>query len=262
MATPNRWAVREAAEATFYDLTTGDAIVTLRTLRTSGVETSGETVYSRGGRGNSKLVGFSSNREAKLTLEDAIFDNEALRMLTGNTIATGAKEIYWNEVLTVASDAVTLTKTPVGALINVYEVNADGTNGTEITLTEGALSTGEYSIAAKVVTFFADDYADGAKVRVYYKVNTDITAKTVKVTSDMFGGSFKVVLDCLIRDEKTKNDYFGQIIVPNAKFEDNFNFSFAADGDPAVLTLPMEVLKDPLSTTMWEMIIYDDALVS
>lgn len=48
MATPNRWAIREAGEATFYDLTDGHAIVTLTTLKTSGVETSGETVYARG----------------------------------------------------------------------------------------------------------------------------------------------------------------------------------------------------------------------
>ncbi len=48
MAAPNRWAVREAGEATFYSLVDGHAIVTLRTLKTSGVETSGETVYARG----------------------------------------------------------------------------------------------------------------------------------------------------------------------------------------------------------------------
>ena len=91
MAPPNWWATREAGEATFYNLVTGKAIVTLRTLKTSGVETSGETVYSRGGRGNAKLVGFSSNRESKITLEDAIFDNEALAMLTGNEIKAGKK---------------------------------------------------------------------------------------------------------------------------------------------------------------------------
>ena len=64
MATPNRFSVRDSGSATFYRLT-GDlgAICTLSTLKTSGVETSGETVYARGGFGNPKLVGFSSNRE-------------------------------------------------------------------------------------------------------------------------------------------------------------------------------------------------------
>lgn len=48
MATPNRWSIKEAGIASFYSLSTGKAIVTLDTLKTSGVETTGETVYARG----------------------------------------------------------------------------------------------------------------------------------------------------------------------------------------------------------------------
>lgn len=54
MAKVRRFGVREAAEATFIalsdygNLKAGDPIVTLKTLKTSGVETTGETVYARG----------------------------------------------------------------------------------------------------------------------------------------------------------------------------------------------------------------------
>jgi hypothetical protein len=48
MATPNRWAIKEAGEVSFFNLATGKAITTLTTLKTSGVETTGETVYARG----------------------------------------------------------------------------------------------------------------------------------------------------------------------------------------------------------------------
>jgi hypothetical protein len=260
MAVTNRWAVRDSAQATFYSLTTLKPMVTLRTLRTSGVETSGETVYARGGSGHSKLVGFSSNREARLNLEDAIFDNDALAMLTGNDIAEGAKEIHYNESLTVASNAVTLTKTPNSSgMLALYEVNTDGTNSDEIlAATPATPASGYYYISGKNITLNSGEFADDTILRAYYYVNTASDAKTVKVTSDMFGGSFKVVLDCIIRDEYTKSDYAGQIIVPNAKFEDNFSFSFASDGDPAVLTLPLEVLKSPTSTDMWYMVIYSE----
>lgn len=261
MAAPNRFAIREAAEATFWSLVTGKPIVTLRTLKTNGVETSGETVYARGGRGNSRLVGFSSNREARLNFEDAIFDMEALGMLTGNTVKSGVREVAKNEVIEIASNKASLSKTPVGDLKAVYEVNPDGTNGTEIIKTDETVATGEYSIAGKELTFFSGDYADKTKIRVYYIVETDETAKTVKVTSDAFGGTFRVTLDCLVRDEFTKKDYEAQLIVPNAKFEDNFSLEMAAEGDPAVVTLPMEVLKDPLSTDMWELVVYDQELV-
>src|SRR5690606_21407970 len=122
MTTPNRWAIRDAGIATFYSLTTGKPVVTLRTLKTSGLETTGETVYAQGGFGNPRLVGFSSNRQATVTLQDAIFDNKALAMLTGNDLVEGAKEVSRIETLTVSSNAAALSKTPVGALVGVYKV--------------------------------------------------------------------------------------------------------------------------------------------
>lgn len=260
MATPNRWAIREAGEATFYDLTDGHAIVTLTTLKTSGVETTGETVYARGGRGNAKLVGFSSNRESKINLEDAIFDNKAVAMLTGNNILEGKKTVDRRDVITVTSNKASLQKTPKGALISVYEVNPDGTNGKEYTLGTPATNVNDFSIAAKELTFNVG-VVNNTKVRVYYKVETALDAKTIKVTSDKFGGSFRVTLDVLVVDEFTKKAFQGQLNIPNAKFEDSFNLDFAADGDPAVLTLPLEILKSPVNTDMWELVIYDEGAI-
>ena len=134
MGAPNRFAIRDSGAATFYSLVNNKAIVTLNTLKTSGVETSGETVYARGGFGNAKLVGFSSNREAKISLEDAIFDAEAIAMITGNEMVVGKKTVDVNETKAVTSNKITLDKTPKGALISVYLVNPDGTNGDELTL--------------------------------------------------------------------------------------------------------------------------------
>ncbi len=261
MATPNRWAIRDAGEATFYDLVDGHAIVTLSTLKTSGIETTGETVYAQGGQGNARLVGFSSNRQSTLTFEDAIFDNEAVAMLTGNDLVEGTKIIDFNEIKSTVADKITLSKTPNGAIVSVYKVNADGTNGQEYTLGDPVANQYDYSVSDKTLTFNTAT-VDGTKFRIYYKVATAADTKTVKVTSDMFGGNFKVVLDVLVVDEFTKKAFQGQLVVPNAKFMDNFNLSFSADGDPATLNLEMEVLKSPASTDMWELVIYDeDAIV-
>jgi hypothetical protein len=260
MTTPNRWGIRDAGIASFYDLVDGHAIVTLATLKTTGVETTGETVYARGGEGNARLIGFSSNRESRITLQDAIFDNEALAMLTGNSLTAGVKTIDWRDVKATTSSKFTLSKTPSGALTSVYKLNADGTNGTEYTLGDPSLNATEYSINGKELTFHST-VANGTEFRVYYKANTDTTAKSMKVTSDKFGSTFRVTLDCNVVDEFTKKIYKGQLRIPNAKFEDNFNLSLAAEGDPAVLDLNMEILKAGSSTDMWELVIYDDALV-
>lgn len=261
MSTPNRFAVRDAGSATFYKLSGNKAaICTLNTLKTTGVTTTGETVYARGGFGNSKIVGFSSNREAKLALTDAIFDKQAIAMLTGNDLTSGAKVIPMNEILSSLSDALTLTKTPSGAITSLYKLNDDGTNGTLYTLGNPGANATEFSISDKTITLNAAT-ADATKFRVYYNCTTDSTASTMKVSSDKFGGTFKVVLDVLVRDEYTKADYAGTLIIPNGKFEDNFELSLSSDADPSVLTLNIEILKDPTSTTMWELVIHDKDLI-
>lgn len=256
MSTPNQWAIKESGDVSFFDLVTGKAITTLTTLKSTEVQTTGETVYARGGRGNAKIVGFSSNRESKLVMQDAIFDNSAVAMLTGNDLVAGTKTVDFNEVQSVTSNTLTLSKTPQGAIISVYKLNPDGTNGTEYTLGTPATNATDYSVNAKVLTFNTG-VANGTQFRIYYKVNTATDAKTIKVTSDQFGKSFRVAIDVLVTDVYTKKAFAGQLIIPNAKFEDNFNLSFSSDGDPAVLDLNMEILKSPTSTDMWQLVVYD-----
>lgn len=258
--TPDRFAIRDSGEATFYSLTDGHAIVTLDTLKTSSLETSGETVYARGGYGNAKLVGFSSDREARLVLEDAIFDAKAIAMLTGNEMKFGKKIVDINEVQEVASNKITLNHTPVGALISVYEVKPNGVNGKEFTLGTPDVNEDEYSVEGKIITFNTS-VSDGSKIRVYYQAETDEQAKTIKVTSDAFGGTFRVTLDVIVRDYFSKQDFAGQIRIPNAKIENDLEISLSADGDPAVLTVPLEILKSPVNTDMWELVIYDKNVV-
>jgi hypothetical protein len=181
-------------------------------------------------------------------------------MLTGNDLVAGVKKVDRNEIQSVTSNTLTLSKTPQGALVSVFKLNADGTNGDEYTLGVPGSNVKDYSIAGKVLTFNVA-VTNGTQFRIYYQVNTAIDAKSIKVSSDQFGKTFRVTLDVLVVDEFTKAAFQGQLRIPNAKFEDNFNLSFAADGDPAVLDLSMEILKSPTSTDMWELVIYDEATI-
>lgn len=254
MANPNRWALREAGEATFFDVVSGEPIVTLNTLKMSDVATSSETVYAQGGRGNPKIVPFSGNKESQVTLQDAIFDNLALAMLTGNSVVEGAKTVDAREILTPV-DAVTPVKLKKDGvtITGAYLLDADGKTkigdaleaGVDYTLTAGSPDT---------ITF--DGYTSGDKYIVYYSYTTAADAKTIKVTADSFGGVFRLVVDVLVRDEHTAKDYYAQFRAPRAKLNDEFSFEFAPDGDPSVLDIPIELLKDPESEDIWEFIIY------
>ena len=255
-----RWAVRNVAKATFYDIATNKMLTYLENLKTSGIEVSSETVYARGGDGNPKLVGFSSNKEVRATLQSALFDNRAMALLTGNAIKNGVQTVYRRDVLTVASGKSTLTATPKEGLLALYVMGADGVEDTELTVNATA-TTGKYTLTGKEIGVFTD-VADGSQLVAYYMVDTGDSAQTITVSSDAFPAAFKLVLEVLVTDFYTKKLYPAQIIIPSAKCEDGWSLSFAPDGDPAALDLPIEVLKPANSNDMFTMTIYDDSTVA
>lgn len=264
MTAPNTWVIRDVPKATFVNVVTRKPYFWLSDLKTSGIENSAETVYARGGTGNPKIVGFSSNREAKTNLENAVFDNAALAMMTGNELWTGVKSVQQRDVLTVTNDTASLKFTPngSGAIVAVYVANPDGTHGEELDYSATTLTAGEYGRTAKILTFFGDEFTDGTKVIAYYNANTDATAKTITISSDKFAGTFGLVLDAIVKSPYDKKDYAAQINIPSAKMEDNWSLTMAADGDPSVHTMPIEILKPADGTDMYTITLYDGTLLT
>jgi hypothetical protein len=180
-------------------------------------------------------------------------------MLTGNALLEAVKTIDYNEQKTITSNKLTLSKTPQGAIVSVFKVNTmDGTNGQEYTLGTPATNALEYSVSGKDLTFNTA-VTNGMIFRVYYKVNTAVDAKTVRVSSDAFGGTFRISVDLIVKDSADGKDYAAQLSIPRGKFEDTFAMNLSVDSDPATLELPIEILNDPVTNTMWEMTIYSDA---
>lgn len=54
------------------------------TLKTSGLEFTGETTEARGGKGNAVLLSWDHSREATMTLEDALISADSLRAMLSN----------------------------------------------------------------------------------------------------------------------------------------------------------------------------------
>lgn len=264
MSTPNVWAIREVALATFYDKKTKKSKIQLTNLKTSGIENTATVVYSMGGQGNNKIVGFSGDRGGRVALQDAVFTNEVIAMMTGNDIKKGQTPIKYRDVLKVMDDKATLKytpATPVGgsAILNsVYSLNPDQTHEEEIVLASTSTAgTGEYTITGKELTFNAGEFEDGIEIVAYYTTQSGASAKTITVSSDKFAGTYEVVLDCLVRNVIDKQDYAAQIHIFDAKMEDNWNLDMAAEGDPSVFDIPMEILKPVDRKELYTMTIYD-----
>lgn len=209
---------------------------------------------------NPKLVGFNGDKSSKLALQDSLFTPEAISFMTGNMMKKEAKVLATNEKLKITSNKATLKNTPKGAISTVYAILPDGGNGEEFTLGTPATGKKEFSINGKELTFHAD-VANDTMIRVYYNITTAVDAKTMRVSADAFGGTFKAVGEVLVRDAFDGKDYPAIITVPRAKFEDNFTMALDVAGDPSVLDLPIEMLADPITKDFWNMTFYDGTTV-
>jgi hypothetical protein len=183
-----------------------------------------------------------------------------MALLTGNAVVEEAKEIYKREVKTVATGAITLDKTPVGDPVGVFVLNADGSNGTELTKGTPGTNEDEFSISSKTVTVHTS--LNTKNIVVYYKLNSGSSSKTIRVSADSFGGTFKLIMDVLVTDYATKALYPAQLTVFNCKIQDDWSLDFKPDSDPSVLNIPIEVLRNPTNQDMWTLTIYsEDELV-
>lgn len=92
-----KFGIKEVADVKFYKITNGTASETadleFDTLKVSNLEFTSEEAFARGGKGNPKLITWDYNREATLTLQDALLSMETLAMIFG---ATGGKSIEIN----------------------------------------------------------------------------------------------------------------------------------------------------------------------
>jgi hypothetical protein len=96
------------------------------TLKTSGLEFTGETTEARGGKGNAVLMSWDHSREATLTLEDALLSAKSLATMLSNDQATLAGE---NTVISINANGFPGTYTVVGKTF------ARGTDGKDHLLT-------------------------------------------------------------------------------------------------------------------------------
>ena len=151
-----RYGLKEVANVIFFDVSTGKPVIFFDTLKVSTIENTSESAEARGGQGNGKLMSWDFGRTATLTMQDALLSDLSLSLLAGTTVKDADVEIVGREVLTVASETVTLKQTPITGTLNVYKVEK-GVMTEEIT---GATN------ADKVVTLTG--LADGDQVMAFY----------------------------------------------------------------------------------------------
>ena len=89
VAANTKFGIKEVADVEFFLITDGTAasIPTLSfdTLKVSNLEFTAEEAFARGGKGNPKLITWDYNREATLTLQDALLSMQTLAAIFGDS---------------------------------------------------------------------------------------------------------------------------------------------------------------------------------
>lgn len=212
-----RYGLKEVADVTFYDMSSGLPIMMFDSLKMSNLEAASETTYATGGKGNPKIIGWDFGRTVTLTLQDALISFETLGMLAGTASNTTSSTPYRTASFINASvSPTTLVGTQVAR--NVL------TNAISNATTNSSLSSGDWIVVSNAAT----------------------VTGTAMVTFDSskYPGYYKVVGTTLIRNESTGTDEIFQFVINKAKLQPGFTFTMQAEGDPSTFDLNIDVFKD------------------
>lgn len=230
----------------------GQPVTMFDTLKATTLEGTSSTVYAQGGRGNSKLVAWESDREVTFTMEDALISKLGLSVLTGaglvdaaidSTITVPRRETVNAECLEAGKLSVDLlSQGKVSVLNPVANMDAYAyvIKGDEL------IAIQEKGIVDSNVIDFA--YADAEADQVYtvivvfYQTRTS-SATSVEITPDKFAGYYRIEAQTIGR--RTDGvDFPMAITIPKAKVQSAFSFSFAPTGDPTSFSYTIDAFPD------------------
>ena len=107
-----RFALAGVGNVQLFDPSTGDLIVTSKTLTDSGMNFSVTAEDIRGGQANALLAQYFHDSAMGLTLTDALFSLSYLALNVGGTISVGADVQTMEQVTVTVDGKITVSETP------------------------------------------------------------------------------------------------------------------------------------------------------
>lgn len=206
----------------------GDILYTIKDVSNFSINNSAETVDSVDGLGN-VIDTYLRSKTAEMSGENAIFDLPLAATMAGTKVSTGAADIDFHDILTVAKGAteVTLSKTPKtgGEPVVLYTVSNDGTLKEKIEVT----ADGDASYADGKITFKASPAIDGdINIFVPYTY-TEEKATKFENFADAATIPSRIVVEGMGRDVCDHHVVYFYITAPYAELSYDGEFGFATD---------------------------------
>lgn len=211
------------------------------------------------GKGGRKISSLKKNKGVTVSATNGFIVGGALGAQTGSEVEHGTYKVRVTEVVTVNTNAATLTNTAVGTvgaeIGTMYYKNANGTLGEKLTQSAGTPQTKQfqYTPGANTLTFFTDEIPDGTELVAFFDI--EVEAAKISNDSEKYSKTLKMFMDVVLTDS-CDNLFYGQFIIPRADFSGEFELTMG--GDPSVHSIEVESLAGGCtgSTKLWDLIVY------
>ncbi len=257
-----KYGIKEVADVMFYELDSKGApsapVLYLDSLKVSTIEQSAETVDATGGKSNVKLLTWDTNKELKLTLEDALFSPKSLSIMFGGTITdntTNGQEVlktvdfnkFTNDSNT-GTTAVSFKLKDSTFYINIDQVawfkyTTDQDGKAEVQPIEVAQGTSYTILKGYGPLWGTFDLLDATTTA---GGSTSAVSKGMEINIDAeFGdNTYYITGDTYARNYESGKDEYLQFIVPKGKVSaEDVSLTMEADGDPATFSMTVNCLK-------------------
>ena len=200
------------------------------------------------GKNGSVIGTLKRNKAVTVSGNNGLLVGGGMAAQTGSDVETGTFVVRTTDVLTVASNSVTLSGTPVGAtgaeIVALRKKGAAGMLEGTYEQDSTASAAGKFAYSDGTITFYEGDFADGDQVVVFYDEEVENAVK-VSNSADTYSKTLKAYLDVTVQD-KCDNVFHGQFIFPRADFTGNFDITVG--GTDSVLAYEFRSLKNLCST--------------
>lgn len=224
----SKFVLASVGTVQFFDQSSGDLIVTSKTLVDSGINFSVTAEDIRGGMANALLSRYLHDSAMSLTLTDALFDFSYMALNVGGTIQTGADVLTLEQVTTTEANKITVKDTPQKfgnfGVIGWYALSGSD-DWTTITFDQ---DTKTANVA---------DLPKGTTVCVKY-TKTDASAEQFTVSSAFIPAQVYGVLTLPLFKAGTDTKQFSnsskvgevQVEIPNFMFDGNMELALTSAG--------------------------------
>jgi hypothetical protein len=108
----NKYVLAGVGNIQFIDKSSGEIVITSKTLTSSGMNFTISSEDVRGGLANQLLAKYFHDSALTLSLEDALFNLEYLAVNVGSTITVGSDVMTTEQITTTVANQITVTDTP------------------------------------------------------------------------------------------------------------------------------------------------------